>query len=49
VVLELQARARDHTLRERIERTERTVARLHARIDGAMATLVAETSPPAHL
>jgi hypothetical protein len=39
--LELQARARDHALAERIERLERTLARVHARIDGAMVTVVA--------
>ena len=38
--LELQARARDHALCERVERLERTVARLHARIDGAMVTVL---------
>ncbi|MDH4113762.1 MAG: hypothetical protein OEV60_13970 [Actinomycetota bacterium] len=40
-VLELQARARDHALAERVERLERTVARVHARLDGAMVTVVA--------
>jgi hypothetical protein len=39
-VLELQARARDHALLERVERIERALARLHARIDGAMVTVV---------
>ena len=39
--LELQARARDRALSERIERLERTLARVHARIDGAMVTVVA--------
>lgn len=39
--LELQARARDRALAERIERVERTLARVHARIDGAMVTVVA--------
>ena len=39
--LELQARARDRALAERIERLERTLARVHARIDGAMVTVVA--------
>lgn len=39
--LELQARARDHALAERIERLEGTLARVHARIDGAMVTVVA--------
>ena len=38
--LELQALARDHALAERIERLERTLARVHARIDGAMVTVV---------
>jgi hypothetical protein len=38
--LELQARARDRALAERIERLERTLARVHARIDGAMVTVV---------
>ncbi len=41
-VLELQARARDRALLERVERLERGVARVHARIDGAMVTLVPE-------
>jgi hypothetical protein len=40
-VLELQALARDHALAERIERLEGTLARVHARIDGAMVTVVA--------
>ncbi|MEZ0234490.1 MAG: hypothetical protein ACAH81_06020 [Actinomycetota bacterium] len=39
-VLELQARARDRALLERVERLERSAARLGARIDGAMVTLV---------
>ena len=39
-VLELQARARDHALREHIERLERTVARVHSRIDGALVTVI---------
>jgi hypothetical protein len=39
--LELQALARDHALAERIERLEGTLARVHARIDGAMVTVVA--------
>ena len=39
-VLELQARARDRALLERVERIERALARLHARIDGAMVTVV---------
>jgi len=39
--LELQARARDRALAERIERLERTLGRVHARIDGAMVTVVA--------
>ena len=39
-VLELQARARDRALLERVERLERGAARLGARIDGAMVTLV---------
>jgi hypothetical protein len=41
VTLELQARARDRALAERIERLERTLGRVHARIDGAMVTVVA--------
>jgi len=43
-VLELQARARDRALLERVERLERGAARLGARIDGAMVTLVPETT-----
>jgi BMFP domain-containing protein YqiC len=39
-VLELQARARDRALQERIERLEQALARVHARIDGAMVTVV---------
>ena len=39
-VLELQARARDHALADRVDALERTVARVHARIDGAMVTVV---------
>ena len=39
-VLELQARARDHALGDRVERLERTVARVHARLDGALVTVV---------
>jgi hypothetical protein len=39
--LELQALARDRALAERIERLEGTLARVHARIDGAMVTVVA--------
>ncbi|MGZ5343262.1 MAG: hypothetical protein ACXWZF_11685 [Actinomycetota bacterium] len=42
--LELQARARDHALADRVDRSERVIARVHARIDGAMVTLV----PAAH-
>ena len=41
-VLELQARARDRALAERVERLERVVARLGSRVDGAMVTLVPE-------
>ena len=41
VTLELQARARDRALAERIEGLERRLARVHARIDGAMVTVVA--------
>jgi len=44
VVLELQARARDRALLERVERLERGAARLGARIDGAMVTLVPEAT-----
>ena len=39
-VLELQARARDHALGERVGQLERVVARVHARIDGALVTVV---------
>ncbi len=39
-VLELQARARDHALGERVDQLERVVARVHARLDGAMVTIV---------
>jgi hypothetical protein len=39
--LELQARVRDRALAERLDRLERTLARVHARIDGAMVTVVA--------
>lgn len=39
-VLELQARARDHALGERVDQLERVVARVHARIDGALVTVV---------
>lgn len=41
-VLELQARARDHAIEERLERVERRLAHLHARIDGAIVTVVAD-------
>lgn len=49
-VFELQARARDHALIDRVDQLERTVARVHARIDGALVTLVpnalgADTTP----
>jgi hypothetical protein len=44
-VLELQARARDRALLERIERLERTLARVHARLDGAMVTIVPRARP----
>jgi hypothetical protein len=40
--LELQALARDRALAERVDRLERVVARLHARIDGAMVTVLRE-------
>ena len=43
-VLELQARARDRALLERVERLERGVARLGARIDGALVTLVPDAA-----
>jgi hypothetical protein len=39
-VLELQARARDHALTERVDRLERHLARVHARLDGASVTVV---------
>ena len=39
-VLELQARARDHELGERVDELERVVARVHARLDGALVTIV---------
>jgi hypothetical protein len=39
-VLELQARARDHDLERRLDELERRLARLHARIDGALVTVV---------
>lgn len=38
-VLELQARARDHALADRLDRLERSLARVHAAIDGAMVTM----------
>jgi hypothetical protein len=41
-VLELQARARDHAIEERLERLERCLGHLHARIDGAIVTVVAD-------
>jgi hypothetical protein len=44
-VLELQARARDRAMLERIERLERTLARVHARLDGAMVTIVPRARP----
>jgi hypothetical protein len=44
-VLELQARARARALLERIERLERTLARVHARLDGAMVTIVPRARP----
>jgi hypothetical protein len=40
LTLELQARARDHALAERLDELERAVARVHSRIDGAMVTTV---------
>jgi hypothetical protein len=40
IALELQARARDHVLADRVEELERAVARVHARIDGALVTVV---------
>lgn len=46
VTLELQARARDHALAERLGELERVVARVHARIDGAMVTVVPGFQPP---
>ena len=42
--LELQARARDRALLDRVDRLERAVARVHARIDGAMVTVVPEAA-----
>ncbi len=39
-VLELQARARDHALGDHIDRLERTLARVHSRIDGALVTVI---------
>jgi hypothetical protein len=45
--LELQARARDRALEERLDRLERSLARVHARIDGAMVTFVAEAEATA--
>ncbi len=39
-VFELQARARDHALADEVERVERIIARVHARLDGAVVTLV---------
>ena len=46
VTLELQARARDHALAERLGELERVLARVHARIDGAMVTVVPGPRPP---
>ena len=54
IALELQARARDHALADRIDGLERSLARVHARIDGALVTIVpavrarpdADSSPP---
>ena len=46
VTLELQAMARDHALAERLGELERVVARVHARIDGAMVTVVPGLRPP---
>lgn len=40
VALELQALARDRAVIERLERLERHLARVHARLDGAMVTFV---------
>jgi hypothetical protein len=45
VTLELQAKVRDHALADRVDRLERVVARVHARIDGALVTIV----PAAHI
>lgn len=39
-VLELQARARDHALADEVEGAERVIARVHARLDGAVVTVV---------
>ena len=39
-VLELQARARDHALADEVDRVERIIARVHARLDGAVITVV---------
>lgn len=39
-VLELQARARDHALADEVDRAERIIARVHARLDGAVVTVV---------
>ncbi|HVF07392.1 MAG TPA: hypothetical protein VNC60_02350 [Actinomycetota bacterium] len=39
-VLELQARARDHALADEVDRVERIIARVHARLDGAVVTVV---------
>jgi len=49
-VHELQARARDHALAERVDRLERDLARVHARIDGAIVTTVprAEAAAASH-
>jgi hypothetical protein len=38
--LELQARARDHALADEIHRVEGVIARVHARLDGALVTVV---------
>ena len=46
VTLELQARARDHALAERLDELERAVARVHSRIDGAMVTTVVSRLRP---
>ena len=46
LTLELQARARDHALAERLDELERAVARVHSRIDGALVATVASRPRP---